>query len=141
MRQGCCHWRLAEHAAKTLDLRHDVDFRRRQLARQAKQLGVARHALLEPADPLEPSVENRAAGHTGDRFELELAAKIDIARPFQLRRRAIVEAPAATILHFPYDEYHLPTEAAALVDEQLMDDSIALALALVESQLSQPIPR
>ena len=49
--------------------------------------------------------------------------------------------PAATILHFPYDEYHLPTESPALVDAQLMDDSIALALALVESQLSQPIPR
>jgi hypothetical protein len=51
------------------------------------------------------------------------------------------KVPAATILHFPYDEYHLPTESPALVDEQLMDDSIALAIALVESQLSQPIPR
>ena len=49
--------------------------------------------------------------------------------------------PAATILHFPYDEYHLPTESPALVDEQLMDDSVALALALVESQLASPIPR
>jgi len=49
--------------------------------------------------------------------------------------------PAATILHFPYDEYHLPTESPALVDEQLMDDSIALAIALVESQLEQPLPR
>jgi hypothetical protein len=51
------------------------------------------------------------------------------------------KVPAATILHFPYDEYHLPTESPALVDEQLMGDSIALALALVESQLLQPIPR
>jgi hypothetical protein len=51
------------------------------------------------------------------------------------------KVPAATILHFPYDEYHLPTESPALVDEQLMDDSIALALALVDSQLAQPISR
>jgi hypothetical protein len=51
------------------------------------------------------------------------------------------KVPAATILHFPYDEYHLPAEAPALVDDALMDDAIALARALVESQLDQPIPR
>ena len=49
--------------------------------------------------------------------------------------------PAATILHFPYDEYHLPTESPDLVDEQLMTDSVALALALVESQLLRPLAR
>jgi hypothetical protein len=49
--------------------------------------------------------------------------------------------PAATILHFPYDEYHLPAESPALVDEGLMDDAISLAVALVESQLAQPLPR
>jgi Iap family predicted aminopeptidase len=51
------------------------------------------------------------------------------------------KVPAATILHFPYDEYHLPSEAPELVDEALMDDAVALALALVESQLASPIPR
>jgi hypothetical protein len=51
------------------------------------------------------------------------------------------KVPAATLLHFPYDEYHLPAESPALVDEQLMDDAVALAVALVESQLRQPIPR
>lgn len=51
------------------------------------------------------------------------------------------KVPAATILHFPYDEYHLSTEAPDMVDEQLMDDSLALALALVESQLSNPVAR
>jgi Peptidase family M28 len=49
--------------------------------------------------------------------------------------------PAATILHFPYDEYHLPAESPELVDERLMDDAVALAVALVESQLAQPLPR
>ena len=51
------------------------------------------------------------------------------------------KVPAATILHFPYDEYHLPSESPVLVDDRLMDDSIALAVALVESQLLKPIAR
>ncbi|MGN6800238.1 MAG: M28 family metallopeptidase [Gaiellaceae bacterium] len=51
------------------------------------------------------------------------------------------KVPAVSILHFPYDEYHLPAESPALVDERLMADSVALAIALVESQLLRPIPR
>ena len=51
------------------------------------------------------------------------------------------KVPAVTLLHFPYDEYHLPSEAPELVDEQRLDDTIALALALVDSQLEQPLPR
>jgi hypothetical protein len=47
--------------------------------------------------------------------------------------------PAATVLHFPYDEYHHPEDTPDLVDEQLMDDAVALALALVESQLRRPV--
>jgi hypothetical protein len=49
--------------------------------------------------------------------------------------------PAATILHFPYDEYHLPTDTPELVDERLLDDAVALAHALVESQLTHPVAR
>jgi len=49
--------------------------------------------------------------------------------------------PALTILHFPYDEYHLPSDLPALVDERQMDDALALAVAAVESQLAHPIPR
>ena len=51
------------------------------------------------------------------------------------------KVPAVTILHFPYDEYHLPADSRDLVDERLMDDAVALAVALVESQLAQPVPR
>ena len=54
---------------------------------------------------------------------------------------AAAGVPAATILHFPYDEYHLPAEAPDLCDPKLMDDAVALGLGLVESQLAQPIPR
>jgi Iap family predicted aminopeptidase len=49
------------------------------------------------------------------------------------------KVPAATILHFPYDEYHLPADTPELVDERLLDDAVALGLALVESQLAHPV--
>jgi len=73
-----------------------------------------------------------------DRYELETGPGTGGVDSHWFAEKKV---PAATILHFPYDEYHLPTESPALVDEQLMDDSIALALALVESQLASPIPR
>jgi Iap family predicted aminopeptidase len=73
-----------------------------------------------------------------DRYELETGPGTGGVDSHWFAEKKV---PAATILHFPYDEYHLPTESPALVDERLMDDSVALALALVESQLSQPIPR
>jgi hypothetical protein len=47
--------------------------------------------------------------------------------------------PAVTLAHFPYDEYHLPDDRPALVDEELMDDTVALAQMLVESQLAHPV--
>jgi aminopeptidase YwaD len=73
-----------------------------------------------------------------DRYELETGPATGGVDSHWFAEKKV---PAVTILHFPYDEYHLPTESPTLVDEQLMDDSIALALALVESQLVQPIPR
>jgi hypothetical protein len=73
-----------------------------------------------------------------DRYELETGPATGGVDSHWFAEKKV---PAATILHFPYDEYHLPTESPALVDEQLMGDSIALALALVESQLLQPLPR
>lgn len=54
---------------------------------------------------------------------------------------AEANVPAATILHFPYDQYHLTSDTPDLVDEQQLDDAVALALALVESQLVQPLSR
>ena len=45
------------------------------------------------------------------------------------------DIPAVTVLHFPYDEYHLTSDLPALVDEQQFEDAVALGLALVEAQL------
>jgi len=49
--------------------------------------------------------------------------------------------PAVSILHFPYPEYHLPSETLALVDERRLEDSVELAVALVESQLAEPVTK
>jgi aminopeptidase YwaD len=49
--------------------------------------------------------------------------------------------PAVTLAHFPYEEYHLPDDAPALADEQVLEDTVALAVALVESQIGHPVTR
>jgi Zn-dependent M28 family amino/carboxypeptidase len=49
--------------------------------------------------------------------------------------------PALSILHFPYPEYHLPSERMELVDEQKLADAVDLAVDLVESQLERPVPK
>ena len=73
-----------------------------------------------------------------DRYELETGpATGGIDTEWFARERV----PAVTLLHFPYDEYHLTSDVPALVDEQRLDDSVALGLALVESQVAQPIER
>jgi len=54
---------------------------------------------------------------------------------------ATEKIPAISILHFPFDEYHLTSDTAELVDERLMNDAVDLATALVESQLARPVPR
>jgi hypothetical protein len=47
--------------------------------------------------------------------------------------------PAVTLAHFPYSEYHLPSDTPDLVDERILDDTVALAATLVESQLEHPV--
>ena len=49
--------------------------------------------------------------------------------------------PAMSVLHFPYDEYHSPEDSSDLVDEALMADAVDLAVAMVESQLAEPVER
>jgi aminopeptidase YwaD len=49
--------------------------------------------------------------------------------------------PAVSILHFPYDEYHLPQDTPELVDEQRLADAVELAIEIVQSLLVDPVAR
>ena len=86
-------------------------------------------------------LSERLAGFAG---ELGLAERYDVnvgpAGPgvdaFPFHEKGI---PAATVSHFGYDEYHLPTERLELIDEQRLADSVELAALLIESLLEQPV--
>jgi Zn-dependent M28 family amino/carboxypeptidase len=94
--------------------------------------------LASPPELLGRAVEAAHAAGLTRRYELETGPATGGVDTHWF---AEAKVPAATILHFPYDEYHLPAEAPELVDEQLMEDALTLALALVESQLERPVAR
>jgi aminopeptidase YwaD len=69
-----------------------------------------------------------------DRYELLAETALEDAGtdhvPF-----AAAGIPAISILHFPYEEYHLPEDSLDLVEEQLIADTVELAAELVEALL------
>lgn len=66
------------------------------------------------------------------RYRVEVGPPLPGSDHFPFAQAGI---PAAAILHFPYPEYHLPSESVELVDPRRLDDAVALGLALVESLL------
>ena len=95
--------------------------------------------LVSPAELLGRATELAAGLGLLDRYELETSIAEEAGTdhlPF-----AKEGIPAASILYFPYDEYHLPEERIELVDEQKLADAVDLAVALVESQLTLPVAR
>lgn len=95
--------------------------------------------LAAPAELLGRAEELARTLGLLDRYELSTEISEEAGTdhaPF-----AAEKIPAVSILHFPYDEYHLTSDTGELVDEQLMDDAADLATALVESQLARPVPR
>jgi hypothetical protein len=72
------------------------------------------------------------------RYELDVIGPRNGTDHFHFAQEKI---PAISILHFPYPEYHLPTERMELVDEQKLQHAVELATALVESQLARPVPK
>jgi len=100
--------------------------------------GEKLHVLASPDALLGRAVEAARALGLLDRYELETGPATGGVDSHWFAESHV---PAATILHFPYDEYHLTSDLAGLVDERQMDDAVALAIALVESQLAQPLPR
>jgi Peptidase family M28 len=77
----------------------------------------------------------RSLGLT-ERYETDFTT---VARGVDSVPFAEAGVPAATIVHFPYPEYHTPRERPELVDEQRLADAVELAAALVESQLERPV--
>jgi len=49
--------------------------------------------------------------------------------------------PAVSILHFPYEEYHLPEDTLELVDDRRLEDAVALGIDLVQSLVDDPVQR
>jgi aminopeptidase YwaD len=100
--------------------------------------GEKLNVLASPAALLGRGIEAARALGLLERYELTTGPATGGVDSHWFAERKV---PALTILHFPYDEYHLPAESPELVDEQLMSDTVDLAVALVESQLEQPVPR
>jgi Peptidase family M28 len=100
--------------------------------------GEKLNVLASPAAMLDRGVETARALGLLERYELETGpATGGVDSQWFVQE----EIPAVTLLHFPYDEYHLPDESPALADEQLIGDTVALARALVESLVEHPVAR
>jgi Iap family predicted aminopeptidase len=72
----------------------------------------------------------------GERYDLNIGPAGPGVDAFPFHEKGI---PAATVSHFGYDEYHLPTERLELVDEHRLADSVEVATLLIESLLEQPV--
>jgi hypothetical protein len=71
-----------------------------------------------------------------DRYDVSLTAVGPGVDAFPFDEEGI---PAASLSHFPYDEYHLPSERLELIDEQTLADSVEVAARLIESLLDDPV--
>ena len=71
-----------------------------------------------------------------DRYEVNFGPAAPGVDAFPFHEKGI---PSASLAHFPYPEYHLPTERLELIDERKLDDSVELATRLIESLLADPV--
>lgn len=140
-----------------------VAFAAEEIALQGSRWFVEEAKLRGELDRIVGAVNLDCIGH-GDHLELlvgpdelrgralQLVHQLGLTERYDLRVFGPVggtdhywfaqhDVPAASILHFPYPEYHLPQERFELVDERKLEDAVELALGLVESQLSRPVPR
>jgi hypothetical protein len=98
--------------------------------------GEKLNVLASPDALLERSTEIARTLGLLDRYELETGPATGGVDTHWF---AEYKVPAVTLLHFPYDEYHLPADTPALAKAAQLDDAVALGLALVESQAADPI--
>lgn len=73
-----------------------------------------------------------------DRYDVRVFGPVGGTDHYHFAQHGV---PAVSILHFPYPEYHLPSERIDLVDERRLEDAVDLAVALTEGQLARPVPR
>jgi Zn-dependent M28 family amino/carboxypeptidase len=93
--------------------------------------------LMASPEPLTDRIGSLAAElGLGERYDLSVGPAGPGVDAYPFHEQGI---PAATVSHFPYDEYHLPSERLELIDEQRLDDSVELATRLVESLIAEPI--
>jgi Zn-dependent M28 family amino/carboxypeptidase len=95
--------------------------------------GEKLNVLASPELMLGRAVEAARGLGLLDRYELETGPATGGVDSHWFAENGV---PAVTILHFPYDQYHLTSDLPDLVDEQQLDDAVALGLALVEAQLA-----
>jgi hypothetical protein len=93
------------------------------------------HLLASPASLLERATEAARGLGLLDRYPLETGPATGGVDSHWFAENRV---PAVTVLHFPYDQYHLTTDTPVLVDEQQFEDAVALGLALVEGLLEAP---
>jgi hypothetical protein len=98
--------------------------------------GEQLHLLASPPQLLDRATETARVLGLLDRYELVTGPATGGVDSHWFAEHKI---PAVTVLHFPYDQYHLPTDVPTLVDERQLEDAVALGLALVESQVANPV--
>jgi Iap family predicted aminopeptidase len=100
--------------------------------------GTKFELMVGPDELRGRAVEAAARLGLSERYDLEVMGPLTGTDHFPFTQEQI---PGVSILHFPYPEYHLPEERLELVDERKLDDSVELAVALVETQLARPVPK
>jgi hypothetical protein len=100
--------------------------------------GSSLEVMVGPDELRGRALEQASALGLTDRYDVKLTAPSTGTDHYYFAQEKI---PAASVLHFPYPEYHMPSESLDLVDEEKMDDAVELATRLVESQLERPVPR
>jgi aminopeptidase YwaD len=71
-----------------------------------------------------------------DRYDVNLGPASPGLDSFAFHEKGV---PAASISHFPYIEYHTPSDVLELVDEARLSDSVELAARLIEGLLDDPV--
>jgi Iap family predicted aminopeptidase len=96
------------------------------------ELNASPPALLERAERLARELDLHR------RYDISLGPASPGVDAFPFHEKGI---PSVSLSHFPYAEYHLPSEQPALIDEQKMADSVEVAARLLEGLLDDPVAR